>query len=119
MSTEPLLLAVDLGTSGMKVALITVKGKVLGWESEAIGIQITADGGVEQSPDEWWAAFLAASKRLLKRAASPEGGIDFTTRRAGGVLLHAGRGHRPGQQGWQRPDELRPVDGHARRTVPA
>ncbi len=28
--TEPIILAVDLGTSGMKVALITISGKVIG-----------------------------------------------------------------------------------------
>ena len=65
--TEPLILAVDLGTSGMKVALIAVSGKVLGWEAEPVRLLITPDGGAEQSPDEWWAAFLSASGRLLKR----------------------------------------------------
>lgn len=63
--TEPIILAVDLGTSGMKVALITVSGKALGWEIEPIKLMITPDGGVEQSPDEWWGAFLSASKRLI------------------------------------------------------
>jgi xylulokinase len=65
--TEPLILAVDLGTSGMKVALITVSGKVLGWEAVPIRLMITPDGGAEQSPDEWWQAFLSATGRLLKR----------------------------------------------------
>jgi xylulokinase len=65
--SEKLVLAVDLGTSGMKVALITVSGKVLGWEAEPIRLLITPDGGAEQSPDEWWAAFLSAAGRLLKR----------------------------------------------------
>jgi xylulokinase len=64
---EPLILAVDLGTSGMKVALITVSGKVLGWEIEPVRLLVTPDGGAEQSPDEWWAAFLSATGRLLKR----------------------------------------------------
>lgn len=64
---EPLILAVDLGTSGMKVALISVSGKVLGWEVEPIRLMITPDGGAEQSPDEWWTAFLSAAGRLLKR----------------------------------------------------
>jgi xylulokinase len=64
---EPIILAVDLGTSGMKVALITVSGKVLGWESEPVRLIITSDGGAEQSPDEWWQAFLSAAGRLLKR----------------------------------------------------
>lgn len=64
---EPLILAVDLGTSGMKVALISVSGKVLGWEVEPIRLMITPDGGAEQAPDEWWTAFLSAAGRLLKR----------------------------------------------------
>ena len=65
--TEPLILSVDLGTSGMKVALITVSGKVLGWEAEPVRLLITPDGGAEQSPDEWWQAFLSAARRLLGR----------------------------------------------------
>lgn len=65
--TEPLILAVDLGTSGMKTALITVSGKVVGWEMEPVQLLITPDGGAEQSPDEWWVAFLSAAGRLLKR----------------------------------------------------
>src|ERR1043165_9511413 len=64
---EKLILAVDLGTSGMKVALITVGGRVLGWESEPVRLILTADGGAEQSPDEWWQAFLSAAGRLIKR----------------------------------------------------
>ena len=70
MTTEALILAVDLGTSGMKVALISLSGKVLGWESEPVQLLLTTDGGAEQSPDEWWAAFLSAAGRLLKK--SPE-----------------------------------------------
>lgn len=65
--TEPTILSVDLGTSGMKVALITVSGKVLGWEAEPVQLYVTPDGGAEQSPDEWWRAFLSAAKRLLAR----------------------------------------------------
>jgi len=67
MPKEPTILALDLGTSGMKVALITVSGKVLGWESEPVKLHLTADGGAEQSPGEWWTAFLLASQRLLGR----------------------------------------------------
>lgn len=73
--TEPTILAVDLGTSSMKVALITVKGVVLGWESEPIQLIVTPDGGAEQSPDEWWAAFLSAAGRLLARGLAEAGTI--------------------------------------------
>src|SRR6185369_3455420 len=67
MSNEKLILAIDLGTSGMKVALITVSGKVIGWESEPVRLIITPDGGAEQSPDEWWQAFLSAAGKLIQR----------------------------------------------------
>lgn len=65
--SEPSILAVDLGTSGMKVALITVSGKVLGWESEPVQLLLTPDGGAEQAPEEWWQAFLSAAGRLWQR----------------------------------------------------
>jgi xylulokinase len=67
MTQEPTILAVDLGTSSMKVALITLSGRVLGWESEPVKLYLTPDGGAEQSPSEWWTAFLLAAKRLLRR----------------------------------------------------
>jgi xylulokinase len=64
--SEPSILAVDLGTSSMKVGLVTLNGDVIGWEAEPIQLLLTPDGGVEQSPEGWWQAFLTASKRLLK-----------------------------------------------------
>jgi xylulokinase len=74
-ATIPVVLAVDLGTSGMKAALITTRGEVLGWESQSIGLQLTADGGAEQSPDEWWQAFVAVSGRLLGRGLVPKSAV--------------------------------------------
>ncbi|MHC1782215.1 MAG: FGGY-family carbohydrate kinase [Anaerolineaceae bacterium] len=64
---QPVVLAIDLGTSGIKVALITIHGQVLGWESEPIQLYLTPDGGVEQSPEEWWSAFMKAAGRLIWR----------------------------------------------------
>jgi xylulokinase len=75
MSDEPVILAVDLGTSSMKVALITFAGKVLGWEAEPVKLFITPGGGAEQSPDEWWAAFLSTAQRLMKRGLAPAGAV--------------------------------------------
>lgn len=69
MADEKLILSIDLGTSGMKVALIAVSGRVIGWESEPVRLIITPDGGAEQSPAEWWDAFLSAAGRLMKRNA--------------------------------------------------
>ena len=88
MTPEKNLLAVDFGTSGMKVALISVSGKVLGWESEPVRLILTPDGGAEQSPDEWWQAFLSAAGRLLLRVPASRRGCDR------GVLFHTRRRHR-------------------------
>src|SRR5512143_4070203 len=73
--TAPVILAVDLGTSGMKVALITTHGQVLGWEAQPIGLYLTPDGGAEQSPEEWWRAFITAAQRLIARNLAPRDSI--------------------------------------------
>jgi xylulokinase len=73
--TTTVSLAIDLGTSGMKVALITTHGHVLGWESQPIGLYLTPGGGAEQSPDEWWQAFLTAAQRLIVRNLVPRDAI--------------------------------------------
>jgi xylulokinase len=75
MPNQKYILAMDLGTSGMKVALITVGGKVLGWESEPVRLILTPDGGAEQSPEEWWQAFLTAAGRLLARHPGAAGDV--------------------------------------------
>ena len=69
--TESVILAVDLGTSSMKVGLIAASGQVLGWEAMPIGLTLAPDGGVEQQPEEWWQAFLTCAGRLLARGLVP------------------------------------------------
>ena len=64
------ILAIDLGTSSLKIALVDIEGNILGWASEPIHLIVTDDGGAEQSPEEWWQAFLNVSKRLIQ--AHPE-----------------------------------------------
>lgn len=67
MSTEQnkYILAIDLGTSGPKVALISTRGEVVDWEFEKTSLHLLPNGGVEQSPDDWWAAIKKASQRLI------------------------------------------------------
>ncbi len=67
MASKKTILSIDLGTSGVKVALITIDGEVLGWESQPLRLILTPDGGTEQAPDEWWQAFRTAAKQLLKK----------------------------------------------------
>ena len=46
------ILSIDLGTSGPKVALATVKGELLGSEFEETQLILLPDGGAEQSTDD-------------------------------------------------------------------
>src|SRR5574342_253073 len=61
------ILAIDLGTSGPKVALFSTQGELVGSEFEETRLFLLPDGGAEQSPDEWWEAIQKATKRLLAR----------------------------------------------------
>jgi xylulokinase len=65
------ILAVDLGTSGPKVALVSTAGEVVGHEIETTEILLLPGGGVEQRPDDWWNAVSTAAKRLLARGLVP------------------------------------------------
>jgi xylulokinase len=84
------ILAIDLGTSSLKLALVDIHGEVLGWESEPIALIVTADGGTEQSPEEWWQAFLKTGKRLLSKnpgAAKSVAAICSSTQGEGTVAV--------------------------------
>ena len=61
------ILAIDLGTSGPKVAIFSVQGELIGSEFEETPVLLSAGGGAEQSPEDWWNAIEKAGKRLLAR----------------------------------------------------
>ena len=53
MASEKYILAIDLGTSGPKVALYSTQGKLVESEFEETPLLLKQDGGAEQSPDDW------------------------------------------------------------------
>ncbi|NHJ13046.1 MAG: xylulose kinase [Candidatus Thorarchaeota archaeon] len=65
------LLAVDHGTSAMKVALTDHCGQVLAFEFEKTPLYLKEGGGAEQDPDEWWSAFVNCCKRLIDSETVP------------------------------------------------
>jgi len=71
MAGEPCILAVDLGTSGCKTAIITATGKVLGWEFMEVPLLVLPNGGAEQDPRDWWNAFLLTSRKLIGKGLTP------------------------------------------------
>jgi xylulokinase len=62
---EPLVLAVDLGTGGPKVALVGVRGTVVGHTRESVDLTLLPGGGAEQDPEQWWQAIAVAARRVL------------------------------------------------------
>jgi len=65
MDGKKYVLAIDLGTSGPKVALVSTDCEVAASDFEKTGLNLFDNGGAEQDPAEWWTAIITASKRLL------------------------------------------------------
>ena len=64
-AAQPLVIGVDLGTGGPKVALVTARGELAGLESASVPTRILPDGGAEQDPDDWWLAIADCVRKLL------------------------------------------------------
>jgi xylulokinase len=87
-STRPHVLAVDLGTGGPKVAVLAATGRILSHAFQAVGIDLTDDGGAEQSPQAWWDAIAASARQALADSGvAPEDivGIGCTSQWSGTV----------------------------------
>ena len=69
------ILAIDLGTSGPKSALVTCDGEVVDYEFEKNEVILLPNGGAEQRPDEWWDSIMQTMKRVLVKQLVPVGDI--------------------------------------------
>jgi len=64
-SADGYIVAFDLGTSALKLALVTTMGEVVGSAVEEYPLYLLGDGGVEQDPEDWWRAVVRGTRRLL------------------------------------------------------
>ncbi|MCP4303683.1 MAG: xylulose kinase [bacterium] len=88
MSDQPHILAIDLGTSGPKVALVSIDGAVIGDEFEPVELILLPDGGAEQDPEAWWTAITATAHRIV--SAHPDrtvAAVSVTTQWSGTVAV--------------------------------
>ncbi|ATB43623.1 xylulose kinase [Cystobacter fuscus] len=86
------ILAIDLGTSAVKLAAVTLRGKILGGTEESLDLQLLPDGGAEQDPESWWAAIVRGTRRLLDSGAVPASdivGINVSSQWSGTVAVDA------------------------------
>lgn len=75
----PHVLAIDLGTGGPKVALVTLDGDIVGHEFEPTELLLSDGGGAEQDPDDWWRAITTATRRLLAGSAVDPATVEAVT----------------------------------------
>ena len=91
-SPEQYVLAVDLGTGGPKVAVVSTAGRVVAHATEPVALHLLDGGGAEQDPHEWWSAICAASRRALGEAgvaAEDMIGVGCTAQWSGTVAVGA------------------------------
>ncbi|HET9071932.1 MAG TPA: FGGY-family carbohydrate kinase [Acidimicrobiales bacterium] len=69
---DRLCLAVDLGTGGPKVGLVTLDGRLVRWEHVAVETSWLGDGGAEQDAAGWWEVIRDVARRSL-REVDPAG----------------------------------------------
>lgn len=87
------ILAVDLGTSALKVAIVSLAGQVVDAEQETCQVNLLPGGGAEQDPEDWWRLIVLACSRLIARAAVPPESIEAigcTAQWSGTVPVGAG-----------------------------
>src|SRR5262249_11480637 len=65
------VLAIDLGTSALKVAVVSTHGAVVAAEQETQEVTLLPGGGAEQDPRHWWDLITQASSRLMAGGAVP------------------------------------------------
>lgn len=58
-------LAIDLGTSGLKVGLVSLAGSVVWTTGAELTTMLIAGGGAEQDASEWWRLILDGCKSAL------------------------------------------------------
>ncbi len=90
-----LILAIDLGTSGPKVALVSIEGKILSSFFSPTTLIHTDDRGIEQDPNQWWQAIDEAVYNVFKNNSTLKNsilGIACTAQWSGTVALgHDGK----------------------------
>lgn len=71
MNKDKYVLAIDHGTSGIKAAIVSMRGNIIDFEFRPTPIFYTSGGGAEQNPDDWWNAIIESSGALVSKNTVP------------------------------------------------
>ena len=69
--TSDYVIAIDLGSSGPKVSLVSDRGELVASTSRRTTTINTPDGGGEQDPEEWWCTIRDCVRKLVETAGIP------------------------------------------------
>lgn len=67
------ILAVDLGGSALRAALVRTDGEIVASCATRLVIEEARAGWAEQDPDAWWRSFTRAAARVMNGAPRPAG----------------------------------------------
>jgi xylulokinase len=70
-ATGPCVLAVDLGTSGPKAAVVLLSGRIVATARSHVGTIHLPDEGVEQDPEAIWRSVKSACREAVNRSGIP------------------------------------------------
>jgi xylulokinase len=89
---EACVVAVDLGTGGPKVAVVSGRGRILNHAFRPVALHLLPGGGAEHDPDEWWSAISAACRQAIAESGVDAGrliGMGATAQWSGTVAVGA------------------------------
>jgi xylulokinase len=69
--SDSYILAIDLGTSSLKLALVSLRGEVAGFATRTLPISYLPNGGCEQDTETWWTALCSATRELVDSKVVP------------------------------------------------
>lgn len=70
-SEQRFVLAVDLGTGGPKVGLVSLTGRIAWQDHLAVATRHLPGGGAVQDAEEWWRLIADAARRALAAGVAP------------------------------------------------
>jgi xylulokinase len=68
MSEQPILVGLDIGTTGVKALAVSPQGEVLATAEESYPLSTPRPGWAEQDPEDWW----HASEKVLARVGGSD-----------------------------------------------
>ena len=65
------VLAIDLGTGGPKVGIVSLHGEIVWWEHRPVQTRFGPGGAATQDAEEWWRLVVDGTRRGLRESAVP------------------------------------------------